>query len=57
MDNQFTTQFFNFISNNYGTLTLIGGSIVGLVKTGVFPAIKEFSQEKINAIKDAKQNL
>jgi prefoldin subunit 5 len=49
-----TTQIFNFISNNYGALTLIGGSIVGLIKTRIFPAIREFLQEKNSAIKDEK---
>jgi chromosome segregation ATPase len=49
-----TTQVINFVSNNYGTLTGIGFSIWGLVKTDIFPSIKTFIQEKNNAIKDEK---
>jgi len=47
-----STKILNFISNNYGTLTAIGVSIWGLVKTNIFPLIKEFVASKNSLIKD-----
>lgn len=46
------TKILNFISDNYGTLTTIGLSIWGLVKTNVFPLIKEFISARNALVKD-----
>jgi len=54
MDNTTTQQIINFISDNYGYITGLGISIYGVIKTKIFPLIKEFITVKNSLIKDEK---